>query len=122
MNSAAAYFRKTDIVVHAQHRTVDGLWFAGPPAFRIERAEAATRLIPAVLEALRGSRSGVSLPPDWKAVLAEVLGVAKVRSWNALARNAKLCSVSRSGQEIVITPNRNGGLSRGRRSRVPRDP
>ena len=110
MNCAVAYFRKTDVVVHAQHRTVDGLWIAGPPVFRIDRAETATELIPAVLGALDRSRVGVPAPAEWKAVLKEVLVVAKVRSWNALARGAKLCSISRSGQEIVITPNHNGGL------------
>lgn len=77
MRSAAIYFRADNVVVHAQHQTTDGIWIAGAPAFRIDRAELETALVKAVRQTLDASLNGAGNLSDWKSVLAPVLDVAR---------------------------------------------
>jgi hypothetical protein len=110
-NRVDVFFRGDDVLVHAEHFTTEWLSICGLPAFRIPRGELGARLAEAVHQAFAGCRSGVPHPTDWKAMLAPVLKVAGVRSWNALAKSSRVCIVEDRGTELALIPTRNGGVT-----------
>jgi hypothetical protein len=113
MPSLSVFFRVRDVVIHATHETTAGFLFGGPPAARVDRAGLETALVPAVRAVLLGSKVGVGVPTrdEARTNLMSVLKTANVRSWTALARNARLCLVASDGNWLTITPTRNGGLA-----------
>jgi hypothetical protein len=60
---------------------------------------------------LLASKVGVSHPTNWKAHSEPLLRAAKIRSWNALQKSAKMCEIDAQDHELRITPTKNCGTS-----------
>jgi len=108
---ASVYQRGEHYFVHANARTVAGPWLASEPAVLLAIDSTSQELGEAVLSALKPGALAVTAPlsGDYRATHAPLLAVAKVRSWSALQRRARLCEVWHRGVEVVVEPTRNGG-------------
>lgn len=111
--SAAVYKHGRDYFVHAQSRTSAGFWIASMPATLVPVDSRVEDLGAAVVDALAGGAVDVPTPSsdEFRAMVAPVLAIAKVRSWSALQRSAALCNVWRTARGVVVEPTRNGGNS-----------
>jgi hypothetical protein len=108
---ASVYARERDFIVQPSSWTTTGLRIGTQPIEVLPGAASAADLGAAIQNALSAAKEGVAHPTDWKAHLMPLLESAKIRSWNALLKSAKMCEVETLGHEIRVTPSRNGGTS-----------
>ena len=109
LQTASILIRSHDYIIQPESRTSTGLWIVDEPIQVIE-CDAPTVVVgKAVRLALNGSRDGVDSPKDWRTLLAPLLKVAGVRSWDALQRSSRLCEVEATCEVIRVMPSQNGG-------------
>jgi hypothetical protein len=108
---ATVYARNRDYIVQPLSWTTTGLLIGTEPIDMLPHAVAAADLGRALQRALSAAKEGVAHPTDWKAQLSPLLQCAKIRSWNALQKAAKMCQVEALNGQMRITPSRNGGTS-----------
>lgn len=108
---ASVYARGRDYIVEPSSWTTTGLRIGTEPINVLPGDAAASDLGTALQKALRAAKEGVAHPTDWKAHLEPLLRCAKLRSWNALQKSAKMCQVEALDRELRITPSRNGETS-----------
>lgn len=108
----AVYGRRKDLVIHAYHMTDAGFWLAGLPAIQVSVDATATELSNIIRDVLRASGTTVPAPKrdDFPRRLKPVLQAVGAKTWSAIERNSRLCTVGqeKSG-EFLIVPTRNGG-------------
>jgi hypothetical protein len=100
-----------DFVIQPQSRTTAGLWIASEPVKVLASETDIATVAQSVRIALAASRDGVAHPTDWKAVLQPLLNGAKIKSWNAMQKSAKMVGIEMSDDELRVVPSRNGGTS-----------
>ena len=105
------YIRPNGYIIQPQSRTTAGVWIGCEPIQTMARDVALTTLGQAIREVLAASRDAVAHPTDWKGLLLPLFKCAKIRSWNALQKSAKMCGVEESNSELRIVPTRNGGTA-----------
>jgi hypothetical protein len=108
---ASVYARDRDYIVQPSSWTTTGLRIGTEPIDVLPHDVASSDLGAALQKALSAAKEGVAHPTDWKAQLEPLLQCAKIRSWNALQKSAKMCQVEALDRELRITPSRNGGAS-----------
>jgi hypothetical protein len=108
---AAMYSRQKDFVIQTECRTTAGVWIGSEPVQVLANESDIATVAQAVRIALAASRDGVAHPTDWKAVLQPHLNGAKIKSWSAFQKSAKMVGIEMSGAELRIVPSRNGGTS-----------
>jgi hypothetical protein len=108
---ASVYVRKSDYIVESSCWTTRGLCVGSEPVELLPIDAAAAELGEAIRRALSAVREGVAHPADWQAQLAPLFKVAGIKSWDALQKSAKLCSIEAIDGPIRITPSRNGGTT-----------
>jgi hypothetical protein len=108
---AAMYARPKDFVIQPESRTTAGVWIGSEPVQVLANESDIATVALAVRTALAASRDGVAHPTDWKAVLQPLLNGAKIKSWNALQKSAKMVGIEMSDVELRILSSRNGGTS-----------
>ncbi len=108
---ASVYVRQDDYIIQTQSRTTAGIWIGCEPVQTLSRDVEAKTLGAAIRQSLAASQDSVAHPTDWNALLQPLLICAKIKSWNALQKSAKMCGVEKSNVELRIVPSRNGGTS-----------
>jgi len=108
---AAIYARQNDFVIQPESRTTFGVWIGWEPVQVLGRETEMTTVGQAIRDALVASRDGVVHPTDWKAVLQPLFKGAKIKSWNAMQKSAKMVGIEMSDAELRIVPSRNGGTA-----------
>ena len=107
----SVYARDRDYIVQPHSWTTTGLRIGTEPINVLPGNTSAADLCEALQKALAAAKEGVAHPTDWKAQLEPLLQCAKIRSWNALQKSAKLCQVEAVDCGFRISPSRNGGTS-----------
>jgi hypothetical protein len=113
MQLASIYLRKQDILIHASSRTTAGVWIMAEPIARLDADCLDERLGEAARAALEGSCQGVPHPASWTGFFAPVLRLAKVRSWAAFVKGARLVCLEQEAGEIKLIPAGNIGPKEG---------
>jgi hypothetical protein len=108
---ASVYARSADYIVQPSSWTTTGLRVGTEPINVLPCDAGVADLGEALQKALSAAKEGIVHPTDWKAQLEPLLQCAKLRSWNALQKSAKMCEVELTDHGLRITPSRNGGTS-----------
>ncbi|MCW3842176.1 hypothetical protein ONA70_18945 [Micromonospora yasonensis] len=115
MRTAGLDLRRGRYVAHSSSLTTDGLWIANG-VFDLLDADAGDKeLGAAVRHMLDASRSGVPTP-DLRygpSPFAPVLAALGLRSWATYAKGTVHVDVEQDGDEVLVTPTRNGGAREG---------
>lgn len=113
MRHAAVFRRQKQLIFHAWSLTTEGLWIADEPFLVLPESCDNIELARAVRSTLDGTRHNLPHPTDWKGLAAQLLVVARVKTWSALARGASCVHVEEEGGRIVIVPQTNLGPRKG---------
>jgi len=108
----SVYQQPTQYFLYPSHRTRDGIWRAAGPTLAFPLDAPDTKLGETVLYLLTECRLEVAPPATPDRPRHEVLALlkpARIQSWMALQRKAKLVSVKTTANELRVEPTRNGG-------------
>lgn len=119
MKLATAYRRGSAVLVHPSARTTDGVWILSEPCVRLPSDCSDVELGDAVLSALKGSKSPLPHPTEWKGVLEPLLDAAGVRSWKTFAKCAACVEVAALAGELEFVPTENMGADEGFEANEP---
>jgi CDI immunity protein len=108
---ASVYARDRDYIIQPYSWTTTGLRIGTEPIDVLSRDADADELGAVLQRALSAAKDGVAHPTNWKAQLEPLLLCAKVRSWSALQKSAKMCQIETLDGGVRITPSRNGGIA-----------
>jgi hypothetical protein len=108
---AALYVRRGTCFVTTMNRSADGFWFESEPVF-VEDGVDVTVLSARIQQALAASRSNVPTPPR-NELGSRLPGLAGVKSYGAFMKGSVRVSILSDGDEIKLTPMRNGGPRKG---------
>lgn len=113
--NASLILKGSVFILQPMMRAVSGVLTGGEPVKRLELPVPPAELASAIRETLGHSRSGVPHPDPSTAFerTAPLLKAAKVRSWSALARGARLIEIAENAGAIVFTPTENRGGRKG---------
>ncbi len=111
LRCVAIYARQNDFIIQPESLTTNEMWIGGEPVQVLPCETDMTTLGQAIQNALAASQDGVAHPTDSKAVLQPLFKGAKIKSWNALQKSAKMVSIEMSAAELRMVPSRNGGTS-----------
>ena len=109
---AAVYALPDAFVVVANHQTEAGFWLAGRPVARLVSTATDAEIGAAVRAALSASRRGLPTPTraDFAAHVRDLATAAGQRTWAALEKAARLCTVEElTGGVLKVVPHRHGG-------------
>jgi hypothetical protein len=112
MKCASAYLRAGKVYIHADVMTKDGIWIMNEPLLACGSKDTSA-LGQCILDALKGSKQGVRHPGRRKDLIAHLLQLAGVKSYNTFARLAKNVSIEQEKDRILFIPTRNGGPGTG---------
>jgi hypothetical protein len=114
MKSASANYTKGKIYLNLNSLSKDGVWLTSPPYFRLEENVDLARLGKAVLETLKGSKTGVPHPKNFTDFGKDFLVAVGLKSFNQLQENtSKSCSIKINDESIEIIPYQNVGKKKG---------
>jgi hypothetical protein len=109
--SATIYRLDTRFVVHPVNTTTAGVGIASEPYIVLPTPTSAVDLGTAINHALDSYRNGIPHPTNWKGLSGPRLAAAGVRSEAALHKQALMVEVTRAGNTLTFTPQRNGGAT-----------
>lgn len=109
--SATIYRLDTRFVVYPVSTTTADVGIASEPYIVLPTPVSAVDLGMAINHALDSYRNDVPHPTNWKGLSGPRLAAAGVRSEAALHKQASMISVTRTGNTVSFTPQRNGGAT-----------
>jgi hypothetical protein len=106
MKIASVYEREEAWYFQPSSKTTNGLWVATPPVIRLAPQDSTQRKGEAAIEALGASRESIPIPANPSALVAPLLAMAKVRSWPAFMKRAKLTMLELDHGTLRIIPQK----------------
>ena len=109
---AAVYALPDAFVLVANHRTQAGFWVAGRPVTRLSSTATDAEIGTALRAVLSAGQADLPTPTrtDFPQRLLDLAAAAGVRTWAALEKAARLCTVEeRAGGVLKLVPHRHGG-------------
>lgn len=113
--TAGLDLRRGRYVAHSSSLTTDGLWIANGTFDLLDADAGDKELGAAVRRMLDASRSGVPAPDlrGGPSPFAPVLAALGLRSFATYAKGTRHVDVEQDGDEVLVTPTRNGGAREG---------
>jgi len=112
VKASTVYFFNDEFYIHTDCKTAAGVWVSYPPIYKVSK-ESQEELGRAVLTSLQASLDNVPHPTDFKALIAPLLDIAQVKSWNIFAKTALCLGVEKSNASITLIPTKNAGKAGG---------
>jgi hypothetical protein len=109
---AAVYALPDAFVLIANHRTQAGFWIAGQPITRLSSTASDAEIGAALHAVLHAGQSDLPTPTraEYPQRLRELATAAGVRTWAALEKVARLCTVEEGARGVLkVVPHRHGG-------------
>jgi hypothetical protein len=109
----AIYRRKGSLIMSALSKTVAGFWIQAGPFLSVPEDAGEEEVVPALMKALEGSKSGVDGPTDWKEFQKNYLKNVGAKSMKDLHTDTISCGAEKEGNQIKFTPSQNLGPKEG---------
>lgn len=100
------YVRANNLFIVCENKTEDGMCVASEPRVSLDVSCSDEVIGRSMLDVLKASQSGVSMPNDWKQVTMDLLGFLGFKSWGTFARYTRAVSLSMKNRRITIMPSR----------------
>lgn len=110
--SCDAILREGTLYIQALSQTKDGIWILDGDVDMCSGSSSSDELGAAIQRAIERTRYGCSAP-NWKDVTAEILRVAKFKTWEGFVSRARMVRVDARGGQVVFLPYRNAGPRQG---------
>jgi hypothetical protein len=107
MRCATTYRRPDGWYFHADCRTDDGLWVAGPPYLILPLDASTSTIGETVATALQGSQESVPRPTETGPRFMPMLDLANAQSWAGFMREASCVSIRLDDEHLRFCPSEN---------------